>query len=210
MSAINTRPTNFDRLLALGAVVLTLVVAAALIRGRAHWPAVSPLIWAHIGTVILATVLTPAMLLRQRGNPLHRQTGYLWAGTMFITALLSLGIRVINHGSLSLIHILSVVTLIGVPRLIWAARQQPDRRSSPRGADHRFAGAADGGTVHVPVWADAGDLALRIRGANLHGGEPSGWAGFQRRTAMPAGAKRRDPNSSSPARPAGSSTGLAE
>lgn len=130
MTAIDLKPTQFDRLLAFGAAILSLVVVAALIRGRAHWGEVSPLIWAHIATVMLAVLLTPVMLLRQRGDRLHRRIGWVWCAAMMITALLSLGIRVTNHGSLSPIHILSVVTLIGVPRLVLAARQH-------RIADHR-------------------------------------------------------------------------
>ena len=130
MAAIDLKPTIFDRLLALGAALLTLAVAAALIRGQAHWSAVPLLIWAHLATVLVALVLTPVMLLRTRGDVLHRRIGGVWCAALFSTALLSLGIRVINPGSLSPIHILSVVTLIGVPRLIVAARQH-------RIADHR-------------------------------------------------------------------------
>ena len=76
-------------------------MVAALIRGRAHWGEVSPLIWAHIATVMLAVLLTPVMLLRPRGDRLHRRIGWVWCAAMVITALLSLGIRVTNHGSLS-------------------------------------------------------------------------------------------------------------
>ena len=84
MAAIDLKPTNYDRLLAFGAAILALVVIAALIRGRAHWGEVSPLIWAHIATVMLATALTPAMLLRQRGDRLHRRIGWVWCAAMVV------------------------------------------------------------------------------------------------------------------------------
>jgi uncharacterized membrane protein len=64
------------------------------------------------------------MLLRQRGDGLHRLLGWIWAICMFITAFISLDIRLINRGTFSLIHILSVITLVGVPVLIISARRR--------------------------------------------------------------------------------------
>ena len=47
---------------------------------------------------------------------------------MFATALISLDMRGINSGGFSFIHILSVITLIGVPVLILSARRRDIQR----------------------------------------------------------------------------------
>lgn len=41
---------------------------------------------------------------------------------MFLTALVSFAIRETSHGNFSLIHILSVFTLVQVPIIVWSAR----------------------------------------------------------------------------------------
>lgn len=112
----------FERLLALGATLLLACVVIALIRGRAQWASVPWRVWPHLLTIMAALALTPAMLLRRRGDRLHRLLGWTWAAAMFLTAVLSLNLRAINHGGFSFIHILSVWTLIQVPIIIWSAR----------------------------------------------------------------------------------------
>lgn len=77
---------------------------------------------------MIALALTPVILLRRRGDPAHRLLGHVWAGSMVLTAFLSLFVRLSNHGGFSLIHILSVYTLIQVPLLVWFARQHNIRR----------------------------------------------------------------------------------
>jgi uncharacterized membrane protein len=115
-------PDNFDRFLAAAAVALLAAVGTAIWKGRAEWGEVPDLIWAHIATIVTALVLTPIMLLRRRGDRLHRRLGWVWASAMAVTAASTFGIRGINQGSLSLIHILSAWTLIQVPVIVWAAR----------------------------------------------------------------------------------------
>ena len=80
------------------------------------------MVWWHIATIVTALVLTPVMLLRRRGDRLHRRLGWVWATAMAATAAMTFGIRGLNQGSLSLIHILSAWTLIQVPVIVWAAR----------------------------------------------------------------------------------------
>jgi uncharacterized membrane protein len=113
-------PDTFDRILAGAALILLAAVTAALIRGQEEWNRVPPFIWAHIATIYIAVSLTPIMLLRRRGDRLHRQLGWIWAGAMFLTALLSFGIQ--GTGSFSWIHLLSVLTLTQVPVIVWSAR----------------------------------------------------------------------------------------
>jgi uncharacterized membrane protein len=115
-------PDRYDRFLAAAAVVLLAFVAAALWRGRDEWGEVPTFVWAHIATIVLALCLTPVMLLRRRGDRLHRRLGWVWVSAMGLTALLTFWIRGLNQGSLSVIHILSAWTLIQVPLIVWAAR----------------------------------------------------------------------------------------
>jgi uncharacterized membrane protein len=119
---VRLTPDNFDRFLAAAAVALLTAVAAAVWRGRAEWGEVPPIVWGHIATIVTALVLTPVMLLRRRGDRFHRQLGWVWATAMAVTAAATFGIRGLNQGSLSLIHILSAWTLLQVPLIVWAAR----------------------------------------------------------------------------------------
>ena len=116
-------PDTFERILAGGAIVLTLAVLIALARGRAHWAEVPWPVWAHLATILLALALTPTMLLRPRGDRLHRRLGRVWAVAMIATALISFGVRLSGRGGFSLIHLLSVWTLIQVPIIWWSARR---------------------------------------------------------------------------------------
>ena len=113
---------TYERVLAAGAVVLLAAVLTALVRGRAHWDAVPAVVWLHLGTILVALVLTPVMLLRPRGDRSHRRLGWVWCAAMFLTAAISFAIRDIGHGGFSVIHLLSVFTLVNVPLIVWAAR----------------------------------------------------------------------------------------
>ena len=119
---VSLAPDWLDRLLSLAAVVLLSMVLAALWRGRDEWRLVPDFVWLHITTIGTALALTPVMLLRRRGDVLHRRLGWLWAGAMMLTALFTFGIRGINDGSLSYIHLFSVLTIVQVPVIIWSAR----------------------------------------------------------------------------------------
>lgn len=120
---VSLKPERFDRLLAGGAVILLGFVLAALAKGAAQWGQVPAVIWGHILTILTALALTPVMLLRRRGDRLHRQLGYVWVAAMGVTAAMTFGIRTISpSGGLSWIHILSAWTLIQVPLIVWSAR----------------------------------------------------------------------------------------
>jgi uncharacterized membrane protein len=132
---VSLAPDLFDRILAAGAVVLLGFVLAALWRGRDEWHEVPLVVWPHLATIVLAVALTPAMLLRRRGDRLHRRLGWIWVTSMFLTAAFSFAVRGINPGNFSLIHILSAWTLIQIPVIAWTARTHRHRqhRSSVRG-----------------------------------------------------------------------------
>lgn len=125
---VSLRPELFDRILSAAALVLLAFVFAALWRGRSEWGEVPAFVWPHIATIVLAIILTPVMLLRRRGDRLHRRLGWVWVTSMALTALLTFWIRGLNQGSLSLIHILSAWTLIQVPLIVWSARAHNHRR----------------------------------------------------------------------------------
>ena len=121
-----------DKFLAVAAALLLAATLIAVVRGRADWAAIPVAVWPHLGTIILALALTPVMLLRRRGDRLHRRLGWLWVTSMMATALLSFNLRLINDGAFSLIHILSAWTIIQVPLIVWHAREH-------RAAKHRSA-----------------------------------------------------------------------
>ena len=121
-------PEAFDKLLAAAAVVLLAAVLAALTRGFAEWGRVPGVVWAHIGTILVALVLTPLMLLRKRGDRPHRLLGWIWATALFLTALISFQVRTINPGGFSFIHLLSLLTIVQVPLIVFHARRHDWKR----------------------------------------------------------------------------------
>lgn len=115
-------PDGYERLLAVGSMILLAAVLASLARGHADWGRINPAIWPHLLTIVVALALTPTMLLRPRGDRLHRRLGWVWSVAMFLTALLSFAVRDVNHGGLSFIHLLSAWTIVQVPIIVTSAR----------------------------------------------------------------------------------------
>lgn len=119
----SVRPERIDRLLSAGAVILFVAAVAAILRGHDQWRMVPALIWLHLATILVATALTPVMLLRVRGDRRHRTIGKLWIVAMLATAISSLFIHVSGPGRFSVIHLLSFWTLVQVPLIWWTARR---------------------------------------------------------------------------------------
>lgn len=115
-------PNRYERILAVGAIMLLAVVAAALARGYPYWGRIRWPVWAHLVTVVVALALTPTMLLRPRGDMRHRLLGRIWVASMMLTAALSFFVRGINDGRFSFIHILSAYVLLIAPLIWWSAR----------------------------------------------------------------------------------------
>jgi uncharacterized membrane protein len=79
-----------------------------------HTLAESPwFIKAHLATALLSLLIGIALLLRKKGDIVHKSLGRSWVFLMLFTAAVSFLIQA--RGRLSLIHILSVVVLITVP-----------------------------------------------------------------------------------------------
>lgn len=121
-------PDTFERVLAVGAVILFAAALTAIAKGRADWPRIPLTIWGHLATILIALALTPVMLLRPRGDRLHRRLGWVWVTSMLLTAVISLFVRNTNHGGFSIIHILSAWTIIQVPIIVWSARNHNVKR----------------------------------------------------------------------------------
>jgi uncharacterized membrane protein len=87
-----------------------------------------------------ATVALPLgayqLFRRPQGDLRHRRIGRIWAIAMLYVAVSSFWIRDLRHGRLSLLHVLSVVTLVGVLVGIRNARRGniAGHRANMRGA----------------------------------------------------------------------------
>jgi uncharacterized membrane protein len=129
------QPDRFEQCLSAGSILLLCAALVAIGKGRNDWGLIPSNVWVHLATIGIALILTPIMLLRKRGDRLHRKLGWVWVSAMFLTALLSLDIRLVNRGGFSFIHILSVWTMIQVPIIAWTAKthQVARHRSSVRG-----------------------------------------------------------------------------
>jgi uncharacterized membrane protein len=116
------QPDLFEKLLAAAAIALLALVSTAILRGRHAWAELGPNVWVHLALVVIPLAITPIQLLRRRGDIPHRTLGWIWALSLFSTAIVSFTIRDLNDGGLSFIHIFSAVTVLTVPALVLAAR----------------------------------------------------------------------------------------
>ncbi|MEM8697151.1 MAG: DUF2306 domain-containing protein [Pseudomonadota bacterium] len=112
-------------LIALGTIILTLALTALSFSGVAEPGSVRtvenlplPLIL-HIATVVPALPLGAWVLLRRKGDALHKLLGRIWAVLMLTTAAVSLWVG----ESFSFIHIFSGIVLVSIPYAVWQARR---------------------------------------------------------------------------------------
>lgn len=80
----------------------------------------------HLATVVPALLLGPVILLRKKGDALHKMLGRIWATLMVITAIASAFIVAPGGGiagtGYSPIHFFTVWTLVNIPLAIYLAR----------------------------------------------------------------------------------------
>ncbi len=121
-----------NELLAALCALLCAAVAVAIARGVGAWARVPPLVWLHLGTVLLAMALAPVMLLRKKATRSHRQLGYVWVSAMLATAVISLffstaatrpGSLGVFTGDVSPIHLISIFVIVMAPMVVVRARQ---------------------------------------------------------------------------------------
>jgi uncharacterized membrane protein len=75
----------------------------------------------HLVSLIIVLALTPIMMWRKRGDDWHRLLGWIWSFFILLAAVISF---VMTDGRFSLIHILSVLVVVGVPVLVLSARRR--------------------------------------------------------------------------------------
>lgn len=78
----------------------------------------------HVISALSAVVLGPIALFRRSRDIWHRRTGKLWVAAMFSTAATSFGISAFPVlGPFSPIHVLSLLTILGLRQGIAAVRR---------------------------------------------------------------------------------------
>ena len=81
-----------------------------------------PVVQLHAFAALSAVLLTVHQLAGRKGSARHRAIGAVWALLMLGVAVSSFWIHTIRqYGDFSLIHLLSILTLVSVPAAIWAA-----------------------------------------------------------------------------------------
>jgi uncharacterized membrane protein len=95
-----------------------------------HLPDLTPIAQAplvirvHLLLALGAFAVATFQILGPKGTGLHRVLGWIWVVFMAVVAISSFFIHVINPDGFSLIHLLSVVTLIALPVMVYAARRR--------------------------------------------------------------------------------------
>ena len=82
----------------------------------------SAVIAVHIVAASLSVILGSTVLLMEKGSARHRLLGRIWGLGMLVAALSSFWIRALSPGHFSWVHGLSLLTLVGLVRAIWAIR----------------------------------------------------------------------------------------
>ena len=82
----------------------------------------SALVQFHVATVAIALVLGPVQFALPKGTRAHRVMGWIWVSAMLSTSIATLFIRDMNDGQFSPIHLFSLMTFVGVPMAVLAAK----------------------------------------------------------------------------------------
>ena len=86
--------------------------------------AASPAIQIHTAPALAAQALRTLQVTRSKGSGAHKRMGWLWVALMAVVALSSFGIHELRlWGPWSPIHLLSVITLVGLWGAVRAVRQ---------------------------------------------------------------------------------------
>lgn len=92
----------------------------------------TPLVYAHLATVLPAFVIGTYMMVSRKGSKIHRLLGKIYMALMMTTAVIALFIKAEVgpqlFGHFGFIHLFSILVLQAVPRAYFAARRH-DRRA---------------------------------------------------------------------------------
>ncbi len=77
----------------------------------------------HLSAALLALAVGGAVLMRRKGTGSHKLLGRISVALMVTVALSSFWLLDINKGSFSVIHLLSLWTLISLAAAIWFIRR---------------------------------------------------------------------------------------
>jgi len=116
-----------DRLIVIAGAIVGSAILLAFAHGLARG-AVAQSSWhdqwlvLHLMAVIPALPLGAYVLLRPKGDALHRALGRSWGALMMLAALSSFGLHGMT-GGFSIIHLLSALVLVMIPRGILQARR---------------------------------------------------------------------------------------
>lgn len=105
------------------------VAVAALIALKPHAPnialiaAAPTVVQVHLTAALTALAIGVVLMMRVKGTGLHKALGWTWVVAMGTTAVSSLFIRDMNHGSFSFIHLLSGWTIVALPGAVYAIRR---------------------------------------------------------------------------------------
>ena len=92
----------------------------------------TPLVYAHLATVLPAFVLGTYLMFSRKGSKIHRLLGKIYMVLMMTTAIIALFIKAEVgpqlFGHFGFIHLFSILVLTAVPRAFFEARAH-NRRS---------------------------------------------------------------------------------
>lgn len=84
------------------------------------WPAA---VRVHVAAALCALALGAVLMTVRKGRAFHRLAGWGWVGLVSVVAGSSLFITQLNHGRLSLLHLITGWTLIALPLAVMFARR---------------------------------------------------------------------------------------
>jgi uncharacterized membrane protein len=77
----------------------------------------------HLSAAIVSLLLGGAVLMRRKGTASHKLLGRIWVGVMAVVAISSFWLLGLGKGSFSVIHLLSVWTLVSLALAVWFIRR---------------------------------------------------------------------------------------
>jgi uncharacterized membrane protein len=115
---------------------------------------------AHLAASVLALVIGMVILLRKKGDLIHKSLGRSWVALMLFTAAISFSIQA--RGRFSLIHLLSVIVLVAVPLGVVHIRSGQVKRHMVTMVS-AFAGLAIAGAFTLLPYRMLGQLVFAAR-----------------------------------------------